>query len=290
MAHRTATIIIRLAARPNACRQIDWPGTTSSMTAQQPNARQRNPDRDAGERTIRADIERVWENVLDWEHLAHLHDSSFDVIELIDAGPWGWRVHSDAGRTTRIELTVADAHSYVSRSYSRGALSAEIWTHLSPVNGTTAIRVEFDLPDVPPARQEAIGQRMLDLYDRLWDEDESMMMERAHRLQETRSHDRTVALGRRDALELPVVFQLAGREYRLVEASGTLTALPTMCPHLLGPLPANPAADGTLTCPWHGYRFDVATGTCLSPATAQCRLPPSPAVTVENGDVIVRAD
>lgn len=264
------------------------------MTAQQPNARQRNPDRVAltrvavYERTIRADIERVWENVLDWEHLAHLHDSSFGVIELIDAGPWGWRVHSDAQHSTSIELDVADAHRYVSRSYRRGALSAEIWTHLSPADGTTAIRVEFDLADVPPARKEVIGQRMLDLYTRLWDEDEAMMMERAHRLQETRSRDHTVTLGRRDGLQLPAVFQLGGREYRLVDGAGTLTVLPTMCPHLLGPLPESPAPDGTLTCPWHGYRFDLATGACLAPATAQCRLPPAPVVAVENEHVIVR--
>lgn len=58
------------------------------MPAQQTNTHARNPNgldlvRVARyERTIRADIERVWENVLDWEHLAHLHDSSFDHIDL----------------------------------------------------------------------------------------------------------------------------------------------------------------------------------------------------------------
>jgi len=265
------------------------------MAAQQPNACDRNPNNldftrvAVYERSIRADIERVWENVLDWEHLPHLHDSSFDFIDLIEAGAWGWRVHANAQRSATIELVVANARSYVSRSYAHGVQNAEIWTHLSPGAATTAIRVEFDLPNVPEGKQDIIGQRMLDLYARLWDEDESMMMERARRLQESRSRDRSVTLGRKDDLQLPVTFQLDGREYRLSDAAGELTVVPTLCPHRLGPLPEHPAADGTLTCPWHGYRFDIDTGACLSPATAQCRLPPAPVVAVEGERVIVRS-
>ncbi|HSG91859.1 MAG TPA: Rieske (2Fe-2S) protein [Pseudomonadales bacterium] len=265
------------------------------MAAQQPDARAHNPNgldftRVASyERRIRADIERVWENVLDWEHLAHLHDTSFDFIDLIDAGSWGWRVHSNEARTATIELVVADAHSYVSRSYADGAQKAEIWTFLTPGEGATDIRVEFDLADVPEARRDAYGERMLALYGHLWDEDEAMMMARTRRLQESRSRERTVTLGRRGELRLPLTFELGGREYRLREVDGALTALPTTCPHLLGPLPEQPAADGTLTCPWHGYRFDVSTGACLWPATATCRLPPTPAIELDDDLVIARA-
>jgi nitrite reductase/ring-hydroxylating ferredoxin subunit len=265
------------------------------MPAQQVGAHARNPNgmnlvRVATyERTIRADIERVWENVLDWEHLAHLHDSAFGFIDLIDAGPWGWRVHSNAEQSASIELVVVDECSYVSRSYAGDVQKAEIWTFLSPSDGSTGIRVEFDLPDVPPGKRETLGRHMLDLYTRLWDEDESMMMERARRLRETRSSARTLDLGRKEDLQLPSIFQLGGREFRLQALDGELTALPTLCPHLLGPLPEHPASDGTLTCPWHGYRFDVATGACIRPATAPCRLPPSPTIEIEDDRVIVRA-
>ncbi len=34
-------------------------------------------------RTIRASLSRVWENVLDWEHLPWLHRSSFSDIKLL---------------------------------------------------------------------------------------------------------------------------------------------------------------------------------------------------------------
>ena len=34
----------------------------------------------------------------------------------------------------------------------------------------------------------------------------------------------------------------------------------TVCPHMGGPLEDAPIVDGCITCPWHGYRFDVHTG------------------------------
>jgi nitrite reductase/ring-hydroxylating ferredoxin subunit len=34
-----------------------------------------------------------------------------------------------------------------------------------------------------------------------------------------------------------------------------------VCPHFGGPLDDAPVDDrGIVTCPWHGYRFDVRTG------------------------------
>ena len=43
-------------------------------------------------REVRAGIERIWENVLDWEHLPALHEIYFNRVALIDSGSWGWRV------------------------------------------------------------------------------------------------------------------------------------------------------------------------------------------------------
>ena len=42
-------------------------------------------------RAVHASLERVWENVFDWEHLPHLHHQSFSAIECVDSGDWGWR-------------------------------------------------------------------------------------------------------------------------------------------------------------------------------------------------------
>ena len=57
-------------------------------------------------RQIQASLVRVWENVLDWEHLPHLHDSSFKYCELDEAGRWGWRVWSDPDHSGHFELAV----------------------------------------------------------------------------------------------------------------------------------------------------------------------------------------
>jgi len=43
-------------------------------------------------REVDAGIERIWENVFDWEHLPVLHEMYFNAVELLDIGCWGWQV------------------------------------------------------------------------------------------------------------------------------------------------------------------------------------------------------
>jgi len=58
-------------------------------------------------RVVRAGIERIWENVLDWEHLPALHEIYFNHVALIDIGSWGWRVElTKAGTADRRMLLV----------------------------------------------------------------------------------------------------------------------------------------------------------------------------------------
>ncbi len=52
------------------------------------------------------------------------------------------------------------------------------------------------------------------------------------------------------------------REIALFKVNGEIFALDNLCPHMGGPL-AEGELDGTcLTCPWHGWTFDVKTGDC----------------------------
>lgn len=58
------------------------------------------------------------------------------------------------------------------------------------------------------------------------------------------------------------------------------------CPHALAPLRnAQPDAEGGLTCPWHGYRFSLATG---QEDYRRCGGLPLFSVTVEEGHLFVR--
>ena len=123
------------------------------MSAQQSNATAFNPNaldltRVASyARNINAPIMRVWENVLDWEHLPHLHNTSFDYVELDCAGDWGWRTWSNEAHTDHIELTLSNNDSYVARTYQNGQQVSEIWTTLTEQDATTDILVEFHLPE-----------------------------------------------------------------------------------------------------------------------------------------------
>ena len=54
-----------------------------------------------------------------------------------------------------------------------------------------------------------------------------------------------------------------GKEIALFNANGKVCAIYAVCPHQGGPL-AEGGLDGTVvTCPWHGWQFDVATGGCV---------------------------
>ena len=69
-------------------------------------------------------------------------------------------------------------------------------------------------------------------------------------------------------------------------SDGTAAAIPLACPHLGLPLDAEPDATGIVTCPWHGYRFDVRTGA--SADDRGLRLAPAPSVAIEGGRVVLR--
>ena len=237
------------------------------------------------ERDIGASIERVWENVLDWEHLPWLHREDFASIEVQDAGAWGWRADLTSTGTPDehfvVELLIeSEALRYVSRTVSGRGAGTEIWTFLSPRgDAATGIRVEFWLPDVPEAARRKVGEGYVRLYQRLWDEDESMMQERTGRLAEARrpAPGDVVDLGPRAELALPACVPVGGALWRIVELEGALVVHDAVCPHMLGPLTGEGAPvenDGEVECPWHGYRFDVRTGRSSDGRRLRLRTPP----------------
>lgn len=51
-----------------------------------------------------------------------------------------------------------------------------------------------------------------------------------------------------------------GRMVAIANVDGTLHAIDGLCPHQGGPLGTGELCGTTLTCPWHGWQFDVTTG------------------------------
>lgn len=61
-------------------------------------------------------------------------------------------------------------------------------------------------------------------------------------------------------------------------------AMDGICPHAGGPLGKGYVTGTRVTCPWHGWQFDVTTGRhCLSPTICNETFP----VTVESGEIYV---
>jgi nitrite reductase (NADH) small subunit len=69
-------------------------------------------------------------------------------------------------------------------------------------------------------------------------------------------------------------FTVAGRIVALFNVDGTFYALDGVCPHAGGPLGEGQLNGRVVTCPWHGWQFDVTTGRhILSPQIAPTKFP-----------------
>jgi nitrite reductase/ring-hydroxylating ferredoxin subunit len=73
----------------------------------------------------------------------------------------------------------------------------------------------------------------------------------------------------------------------LYNVDGTLHALDGVCPHQGGPLGKGELRGCVVTCPWHGWQFDVCTGQHqFSPTVVQ----PGFAVRTDGDDILVDLD
>lgn len=77
------------------------------------------------------------------------------------------------------------------------------------------------------------------------------------------------------------------RRVAVFNVQGTLHAVEDACGHMKAPLSGGRLAGTTLTCSWHGWRYDVTTGACLDAAHACLR---RFAVSVRDGEVYVSND
>jgi len=80
---------------------------------------------------------------------------------------------------------------------------------------------------------------------------------------------------------------VAGRIVALFNVDGTLQALDGVCPHQGGPLGKGTLRGAIVTCPWHGWQFDVRSGQHqLSATICQPRFP----VRVDGEVILVEID
>ena len=208
-------------------------------------------------RDLDASLARMFENALDWEHLPHLHSSSFGSIDLLQEDESGWRAEATLpgdGDPLILDLRLdRDAGIWVTCTTRGNRLVSEIRTQAAPTGERSCrVTVDFHVEGVSEEKREAVAAYYQRLYSKLYDEDEAMMVARQHALNShasTRSGWRTAHLPDGD---YPV---------------------PRTCPHLGLPLNAEPDNDGIITCPWHGFRFDVRTGRCVNGQSCRWKVP-----------------
>jgi nitrite reductase/ring-hydroxylating ferredoxin subunit len=59
--------------------------------------------------------------------------------------------------------------------------------------------------------------------------------------------------------------EVAGQKVALFCVDGTCYALSDTCTHKGGPLSKGRVEGATVTCPWHGAKFDIRTGAVQGP-------------------------
>lgn len=240
-------------------------------------------------RQVHASIERIWENVFDWEHLPVLHEGYFNKVQLLGRDDDGWQVQltrqpGDPSRAQRLELKVDREHTrYRVRTLAGTGTGTQIWTLLKILAPhETAIEVRYYLPEARPDKASELGEKYRCSCHVLWDEDEVMMQQRERMLATPiiPTTESELQLGSVEDVrkQLPLLVNFGGQPFRIVAVEGELLAHSTVCPHWLGPLDSAPVDDfGCVRCPWHGYSFDVRTGQsvdgrglCLSKAPEVC--------------------
>jgi nitrite reductase/ring-hydroxylating ferredoxin subunit len=55
--------------------------------------------------------------------------------------------------------------------------------------------------------------------------------------------------------------EFEGRIYAIFNVEGEISAIDGVCPHQGGPLADGQLVGTSVACPWHGWQFDVRTGS-----------------------------
>ena len=246
-------------------------------------------------RNLPVTLDRMYENALDWEHLPHLHAGSFKAISLREAGDWGWHCDAVLPNDAPVELELRldrDHQRWITRTLSGLGQGSEIWSYvLERPEGGLRVVVDFFVPDVPEEARAQMLAYYTQLYAGLYDEDVEMMTGRQAALEAKPDRQIEISFGNIEEVraKLPILFELGGKQFRLVAHERDIIAHAAQCPHMLGPLDKADILDGAVTCPWHGYVFDIKTGAARTGQSCQLATPPVISVT-QSGEVIARAE
>ncbi|MBI4004035.1 MAG: nitrite reductase small subunit NirD [Candidatus Omnitrophica bacterium] len=80
------------------------------------------------------------------------------------------------------------------------------------------------------------------------------------------------------------VVEVGGKTVAVFNCEGTFYAIDNTCKHRGGPLGEGSLSETTVTCPWHGWEYDVKTGECAMDRSVKVQ---KFDVKVEGDDILV---
>ncbi|UTW56552.1 Rieske (2Fe-2S) protein [Kordiimonas sp. SCSIO 12610] len=264
-------------------------------------------------RPLPVSMTRMMENAYDWEHLPYVHPSSFAGIELLDSGTWGWRAkttlpgQADNPVFQHIELLVDCTRNYWATTVLDGPgegieihtqASKQISKQANELESKTGdhgieVDVRFYLPEKPEDQgfSDALLRMMQVQYQTLYDEDQDLMQGRQEAIDRKNISGTSLKDPNQVSIpiaaiegQLPHILEYKGTRYCIRKWNNEWVIYAADCPHLLGPLEHSSIdKDGTITCPWHGYKFSIKTGkNCDGKSSA---LQPAPELSVEENEL-----
>ena len=82
------------------------------------------------------------------------------------------------------------------------------------------------------------------------------------------------------------VIEIGGKTLAIFNCDGTFYAIDNTCKHRGGPLGEGSLSGTTVTCPWHGWTYDVTSGACgMNPSLKMATFE----LKVEGEDILVSA-
>jgi len=79
-------------------------------------------------------------------------------------------------------------------------------------------------------------------------------------------------------------FPCGNKTICIANVNGEFSALDNVCPHRGGPLGQGVIEGNKVVCPWHGWEWDVKTGTAGQDSGMKVAVYP---LKIENGDVLI---
>lgn len=58
--------------------------------------------------------------------------------------------------------------------------------------------------------------------------------------------------------------RILARRVAVVNDNGHLFGIESECKHMMASLAKGKINDGVVTCPWHGWKYELETGRCLT--------------------------